>query len=117
MASYRVQEAEGFGTLLEEMLERAQLVKQTNTIEPPLNKSDLPELWDQLESIFPSSAWQEPKTDPLEASMRGAFPPSPLAALAESRKHIIEAAVRDAFNNILVRHTSVRVPEHISDVP
>jgi THO complex subunit 1 len=117
MATYGMQEAEGFGKLLEEMLERAQLVKQTNTIEPPLNKSDLPELWNQLESIFPSSASQEPKADPLEAAMKGALPPSPLAALAESRKHIIEAAVRDAFNNILVSHTSVRVPEHISDVP
>jgi len=114
MATYGMQEAEGFGRLLEEMLERAQLVKQTNTIEPPLNKSDLPELWDELESIFPSSASQEPKTDPLEAAMKGVFPPSPLA---ESRKHIIEAAVRDAFNNILVSHTSARVPEHISDVP
>ena len=114
MATYGMQEAEGFGKLLEEMLEGAQLVKQTNTIEPPLNKSDLPELWDELESIFPSSASQEPKTDPLEAAMKGGLPPSPLA---ESRKHIIEAAVRDAFNNILVSHTSVRVPEHISDVP
>jgi THO complex subunit 1 len=93
MAAHGMQAVEDFGKLLQEMLERAQLVKQTNTIEPPLNKSDLPELWDQLEFIFPSLVSQE------------------------SKKHIIEAAVRDVFNNLLVSHTSVRAQEHISDVP
>jgi THO complex subunit 1 len=84
MAGHGVQAVEDFGRLLEEMLEAASAIKRTNTIEPPLNKTDLAELFEQVPLVF-----------------------SPTSSL-ESRKHIIETAARDAFNNLLVSRTSVR---------
>jgi hypothetical protein len=84
MAGHGVQAVEDFGRLLEEMLEAASSIKRTNTIEPPLNKTDLAELFEQVSLVF-----------------------SPTSSL-ESRKHIIETAARDAFNNLLVSRTSVR---------
>jgi THO complex subunit 1 len=84
MAGHGVQPVEDFGRLLEEMLEAASFIKRTNTIEPPLNKTDLAELFEQVPLVF-----------------------SPTSSL-ESRKHIIETAARDAFNNLLVSRISVR---------
>jgi THO complex subunit 1 len=78
MASYGVQAVEEFGQLLDQMLKAALVVKQTSTIEPPLNKSDLAEFFERVPSIFP------PTSSP------------------ESKKHVIETAARDAFNNLLV---------------
>jgi THO complex subunit 1 len=84
MAGHGVQAVEDFGRLLKEMLEAASAIKRTNTIEPPLNKTDLADLFEQVPLVF-----------------------SPTSSL-ESRKHIIETATRDAFNNLLVSRTSVR---------
>ncbi len=84
MAGHGVQAVKDFGRLLEEMLEAASAIKRTNTIEPPLNKTDLAELFEQVPLVF-----------------------SPTSSL-ESRKHIIETAARDAFNNLLVSRISVR---------
>ncbi len=84
MAGHGVQAVEDFGRLLEEMLEAASAFKRTNTIEPPLNKTDLADLFEQVPLVF-----------------------SPTSSL-DSRKHIIETAARDAFNNLLVSRTSVR---------
>jgi hypothetical protein len=78
MASYGVQAVEEFGQLLDQMLKAALVIKQTSTIEPPLNKSDLAEFFERVPSIFP------PTSSP------------------ESKKHVIETAARDAFNNLLV---------------
>jgi THO complex subunit 1 len=78
MASYGVQAVEEFGKLLDQMLNAALVIKPTSTIEPPLNKSDLAEFFERVPSIFP-----------------------PTSSL-ESRKHVIDTAVRDAFNNLLV---------------
>lgn len=83
MGGHGVQAVEDFGQLLEEMLGVASTVKRTSTIEPQLNKSDLAEWFERVPSVLPTSS-------------------------PESRKHIIETAARDAFNNLLVSHTSVR---------
>jgi THO complex subunit 1 len=82
MAGHGVQAVEDFGRLLEEMLGAASAIKRTSTMEPPLNKSDLGELFERVPSVF-----------------------SPTSSL-ESRKHIIETAARDAFNDLLVSHIS-----------
>lgn len=82
------------GAILQEMLDKALVVKQTNAIEPPLYKSDLAELFDRIESVF-------------------AGLPSP-----DSKKAIIDTAVRDTFNNLLVsRASSARARGHTSDGP
>ena len=82
MAGHEVQAVEDFGRFLEEMLEAASAIKRTSVIEPPLNKSDLAEWIERVPSVLPTSS-------------------------PESRKHIIETAARDAFNNLLVSRTSV----------
>jgi THO complex subunit 1 len=78
MASSMFLAVEEFGKFLEGMLEKARDVKKSDTIEPPLNKSDLYESFEQVNSMFP-----------------------PTMSL-ESRKHSIDAAARDVFNNLLV---------------
>jgi THO complex subunit 1 len=78
MAGYGVPVVGEAGVILQEMLEQAQTVKQTHTIEPPLHKSDLAELFERVDSAF--------------AGLH--FP--------ESKKHILDTAVRDIFNNLLV---------------
>lgn len=94
MAGYGVPAVGDVGGLLMEMLERAQVVKQTTTVEPPLHKSDIAELFLRFESKFPEGS------------------------SSESKKHIIETAVRDIFNNLLVSHGSpTRAMEHTSDDP
>jgi THO complex subunit 1 len=79
MAVYGVPAVGEMNAMLEAMLEQAQTVKQTHTIEPPLHKSDLSELYDQVAGT-PSS---------------------------DSKKHIIDTAVRDIFNNLLVSRSSL----------
>lgn len=84
MACYGVQAVEDFGRFLEEMLGAALAIKRTSTIEPAINKSDLAEWFERLPSVLPP------------------------ASTPEARKHIIETAARDAFNNLLVSRASVR---------
>ncbi len=94
MAGYGVQAVGDFGVLLQEMLERAQVVKQTNTVEPSLHKSDLADLFERVNSIFPTGS------------------------SSDSKKHVIETAVQDLFNNLLVsRAAPARAMEHTSDGP
>ncbi|PBP20524.1 guanylate kinase [Diplocarpon rosae] len=81
MAGFVVQMVEDFGKLLEEMLTKALDVKPTNAVEPPLNKSDLTELFARIDCTFPPTA-------------------SP-----ESKKHAIETAARESFNNLLASTT------------
>lgn len=82
MASHGVQAVDAVGELLREMLQRVEMVKQTNTVEPALKKTDLGELYERVDSIFPSASSQEVKK--------------------RSQYAVIETAVRDTFNNILV---------------
>ncbi|QSZ35553.1 hypothetical protein DSL72_008423 [Monilinia vaccinii-corymbosi] len=70
-----------FAQLLLEMLQQAELVKQSHTIESPLNKTDLANTYERIDQIFSESA-------PIEAKKR-------------SQYAIIETAVRDTFNNLL----------------
>lgn len=94
MAGYGVPAVGEVGTILQEMLDKALVVKQTNAIEPPLHKSDLAELFERVELVF-------------------AGLPSP-----ESKKAIIDTAVRDTFNNLLVsRASSARARKYTSDGP
>ena len=93
MAGHGVQAVEDFGRLLQEMLERAREVKHTNTVEPPLNKSDLDELFERVDETFLSTT------------------------SLDSKKHAIETAVRDTFNNLLVSSAFVRTQDYVSDIP
>ena len=83
MAGHGVHVVDEFTKLLLEMLSRAELVKESNTVEPPLNKSDLGDLFEGVDEALFSSA---------------------TAPELRKRSHaIIETAVRDVFNSILVR--------------
>jgi len=82
MAGHGVPAVDAFGELLTEMLERARATKKTDTVEPPLNKADLVDLFEQLDSIFPPSSSPEVKK--------------------RSQYAVIETAVRLKFNDLLV---------------
>lgn len=85
MAGHGVQGVVIFGELLEDLLQRAEKVKQTNSIEPPLNKPGFADILERLESAFFSSA------DSTEL---------------KKRSHaVIETAIRDKFNNLLASTT------------
>lgn len=81
-ADYGVAAVADVGVMLKELLARALVVKQSSTIDPALHKADFAELFERLQSIFAGA-------------------PSP-----DSRKHVIETAVRDTFNRLLVSCTS-----------
>ncbi|ESZ93055.1 hypothetical protein SBOR_6576 [Sclerotinia borealis F-4128] len=72
---------DAFEQLLLEMLQQADSVKQTHTIESPLNKTDLANTYERIDRIFSEVA-------SLESKKR-------------SQYAIIETAVRDTFNNLL----------------
>lgn len=77
-----VDAVDAFGELLKELFQRAEEVKQTNTVEPPLSKPDLEDILERVEATFFSSA----KT--LE--------------LRKQRHAAIDTAIRDKFNELLV---------------
>lgn len=83
MVEHGVDAVYAFGGILEEMLEQAESIKQTSTVDPPLNKSDIEDFLEQVESMFGSLKSVEQKK--------------------RSQYAIIETAVRNAFNNLLVR--------------
>lgn len=93
MAGHAVQAVDDFRGLLREMLQRAEQRKETNTVDLPLSKSDFTDLFERSEPIFPSTA-------PLEAKKR-------------SQYAVIETAVRDTFNNLLVSGASARTSKGI----
>jgi hypothetical protein len=97
MAGHAVQAVDAFGELLVEMLHRAEEIKQTPTVEPPLNKSDLANILDRVESSFFSSV------ETLEL---------------RKRSHAaIDIAIREKFNDLLVSFSPVRMwkdpPDHL----
>ena len=81
MVDHGVQGVGDFGDLLEEMMQRAEVVKQTDSVEPALSKSDFGDLVQKLESNF----------YPQERR----FERKPVHA-------IVETAFRDRFNTLLV---------------
>lgn len=86
MAGHAVQTVDEFGGLLWEMLQRAEQQKQTDTVEPPLNKSDFTDLFERVKPIFLSTATPEVKPEVKKRSQCA----------------VIETAVRDTFNSLLV---------------
>jgi len=82
MASHAVEAVEVFHGLLQEMLDKARLSKQTDTIEPPLARADLSQLLQKVDSI-------EHFSTPLEANK-------------SFRYAVIETAIRSVFNDLLV---------------
>jgi len=82
MARYAVEAVEVFHGLLQEMLDKARALKQTDAIEPPLARADLIQLLQRVESI-------EHFSTPLEANK-------------SFRYAVIETAIRSVFNDLLV---------------
>jgi THO complex subunit 1 len=87
MSSHGVHIVAEFGGLLKQMLGRATSVHQTNSTEHPLNKSDIADLIEQLESAFPPALTPELKK--------------------KNQYAVIETAVRDTFNTLLVRRANI----------
>jgi THO complex subunit 1 len=88
MAGHGVPAVDAFGDLLSKMLERARSTKKTDTVEPPLNKADLVDLFEQFDSTFPPSSSPEVKK--------------------RSQYAVIETAVRLKFNHLLVSLAPIR---------
>ncbi|CAD6502198.1 BgTH12-02437 [Blumeria graminis f. sp. triticale] len=84
-----VEATDDFGKLLQSMLKHAILVKQTEKVDPALHKSDMLELFDKVDTIFPTYL------------------------SSESRKQVIDAAARAAFNNLLAS-TTIDSPEFVN---
>ena len=82
MAGYAVEAVVVFHGLLQEMLNTARASKQTDTIKPPLARTDLNQLLQRVESI-------EHFSIPLEANK-------------SFRYAVIETAIRSVFNDLLV---------------
>jgi|SRR5450432_1918698 hypothetical protein len=82
MASHAVESVEAFQGLLQEMLHKARAAKQTDTIEPPIARSDITELVLRVEDI-------EHMSKALEVNK-------------SFRYAVIETAVRGVFNDLLV---------------
>lgn len=78
---------DSFAQLLSEMLQQAELVKETHTIESPLSKTELASTYERINQIFSETS--------IESKKR-------------SQYAIIETAVRDTFNNLLVSLAPVR---------
>lgn len=82
MDGQQVQGVETFGFILEDLLRRAEDIKQAHTVEPPLNKADFADLLEHLESTMFTSANNIDQRKRVHA--------------------VIETVVRDKFNNLLV---------------
>src|SRR4051812_39136423 len=82
MAGHAVPVVDTFGEVLEKLLQRAGEIKQTNAVEPPLNKLDFQDILEQVESTFFSS--------------------SETVELRKRRHAAIDTAIRDKFNDLLV---------------
>ncbi|KAK0711543.1 THO complex subunit 1 transcription elongation factor-domain-containing protein [Lasiosphaeris hirsuta] len=86
MDSHGINAVAAFGGFLEDLLSRAESVKRTASIEPPLDKSDFADLQGQLAKVLSSAL-------------------SPVEDTADARKTqrfaVIETAVRDTFSNLI----------------
>ncbi|KAK3357186.1 THO complex subunit 1 transcription elongation factor-domain-containing protein [Lasiosphaeria hispida] len=86
MDSHGIAAVTAFGGFLQDLLSRAESVKRTASIEPPLDKSDFADLQKQLTKVLSSAL-------------------SPVEDTADARKTqrfaVIETAVRDTFSNLI----------------
>ncbi|KAG9235274.1 THO complex subunit 1 transcription elongation factor-domain-containing protein [Amylocarpus encephaloides] len=92
MEGHGVQAVCDFDELLQEMLQKAREVKPTNTVEPPLNKPDLGDLFNRINTLFASLPTPEVKK--------------------RSQYAIIETAARDAYYHFLA-NTTIDAPEFV----
>ncbi|CAG8959381.1 hypothetical protein HYFRA_00001279 [Hymenoscyphus fraxineus] len=100
MAGQGVQAVGKFRELLEELLQEAEAAKPNGLIEPPLNKDDLGDISERVNSVF------LPVTSP-EVRKR-------------SQYAVVETAARDTFNDLLAT-TTIDTPEfmklwHLLDI-
>lgn len=95
MAGHGVQAVGDFRSLLEELIQRAEAAKPNGTIEPPLNKADLGDISEHVNSVFEPIA----STDVKERK--------------RCQYAVVETAVRDTFNDLLVSRAAHRGKEHI----
>lgn len=85
MAGHRVPAVDAVGKVLQGMLDKAELVKQTNL---PLNKSDIGDSFEKIGAIFNHLVSPEAKK--------------------RSQYAVIDTAARDIFNNLLVSFAPAR---------
>jgi hypothetical protein len=108
MADYGLPIVAQFGELLQQMLRKADEANTTDSIEPPIGKSDLGETFERINVVFPAaealSQVNEEET-PEERRQRAAAEKK-----RDSKKRnqyaIIETAARDTFNKLLVSSKS-----------
>ncbi|XMA12352.1 hypothetical protein WAI453_005143 [Rhynchosporium graminicola] len=81
MGHHAIRMADDAGKLLQETLQKALEIKTTSNVEPPLSKADLAGLLGRFDTIFPATV------------------------SADSKKHAVETAVREAFSDILASTT------------
>ena len=82
MAGHVVEAVDVFGEILNGLLQRAEEVKQTDTVEPSLSKVDFEDILETVEATFFSSA-ENPEQ--------------------RKQKHAaIDTAIRNKFNELLV---------------
>jgi hypothetical protein len=89
--SHGVLGVDAAGTFLDGLLERADSVKQTASIEPPLEKSDFDDLRRQLSDAL---GYELPAEEPIDTKKVQRFA-------------VIETAVRDTFKTLIVSWPSV----------
>ncbi|KAI1005974.1 hypothetical protein K3495_g2250 [Podosphaera aphanis] len=89
MALNGMEAVEEFGKLLQSMLGKALKVKQTDQVDPAIHKTDLSELLEQVNLIFPNSMH------------------------AETKKQVIDAAARTTFNSLLAS-TTIESPSFVN---
>jgi hypothetical protein len=84
MSDHDVPAIRAFDGILEDMLKRGQSAKEMAMVEPPMSKVDIADLMEGFKNIFLQSS-------SLDMKRRSQYP-------------IIETAVRDKFNRLVVCH-------------
>jgi DNA-directed RNA polymerase subunit L len=104
MADYGVQAVAQFGELLQQMLRKADEVKPTYTIEPPIDKSDLRDIFERVNVVFPPPdvVVEVKEGETMEEKEQRATREKKRDLKKRNQYAIIETAVRDTFNNLLV---------------
>lgn len=103
MADYGVQAVAEFEELLQEILQRADEAKPDNTIEPPLDKTDLGDLFERFDILFPSSEVHAAKEEETVVEKEQRIAEEKKRDLKKRNQYaIIETAARDTFQHLLV---------------
>lgn len=97
MSDHGVPAVGSFGSILQKMLERGKSSKDMGMVEPPMSKSDISDLLESCNTVFEQS-------NSIELKTRNQYP-------------IIETAIRDKFNALVVRVKVVDVLEESLTAP